>query len=91
MRRYFEAKSPSIEVRRLMDTVDGYDPVVWQQMASELGLQDRLHLWPDKSLGSQKFLRSLPDSAAYVAWLERSWNRISEWPTTTTTEEKQNE
>jgi alkylation response protein AidB-like acyl-CoA dehydrogenase len=39
MRRYFEAKSPSIEVRRLMDTVDGYDPVVWQQMASELGLQ----------------------------------------------------
>jgi alkylation response protein AidB-like acyl-CoA dehydrogenase len=39
VRRYFEAKSPSTEVRRLMETVEGYDPVIWQQMASELGLQ----------------------------------------------------
>jgi len=26
-------------VRRLMDTTDGYDPAVWSQMASQLGLQ----------------------------------------------------
>ncbi len=39
VRRYFEAKSPSAEVRRLMATVDGFDPDVWRQMAIELGLQ----------------------------------------------------
>jgi alkylation response protein AidB-like acyl-CoA dehydrogenase len=43
VRRFLEAKSPSTEVRRLMDTTDGYDPAVWKQMAGELGLQS-LHL-----------------------------------------------
>jgi alkylation response protein AidB-like acyl-CoA dehydrogenase len=43
VRRFLEAKSPSAEVRRLMDTTDGYDPAVWKQMAGELGLQS-LHL-----------------------------------------------
>jgi alkylation response protein AidB-like acyl-CoA dehydrogenase len=38
-RQFFEAKSPESEVRRLMDTTDGYDPAVWAQMANELGLQ----------------------------------------------------
>lgn len=39
VRRFLEAKSPVTEVRRLMDTTDGYDPAVWAQMANELGLQ----------------------------------------------------
>jgi alkylation response protein AidB-like acyl-CoA dehydrogenase len=39
VRRFFDAKSSSADVRRLMDTVDGYDPAVWRQMANELGLQ----------------------------------------------------
>ena len=39
VRKFLEARSPESEVRRLMDTVDGYDPAVWSQMASELGLQ----------------------------------------------------
>ncbi|MFI5046377.1 MAG: acyl-CoA dehydrogenase family protein [Acidimicrobiia bacterium] len=39
VRRFLAAKSPSSEVRRLMDTDDGYDPAVWSQMAHELGLQ----------------------------------------------------
>ena len=39
VRRYFNNKSPSTEVRRLMETTEGYDPVVWSQMAGELGLQ----------------------------------------------------
>jgi alkylation response protein AidB-like acyl-CoA dehydrogenase len=39
VRRFLEAKSPSGEVRRLMETTDGYDPAVWSQMANELGLQ----------------------------------------------------
>ena len=32
-------KSPETEVRRLMETTEGYDPAVWSQMADQLGLQ----------------------------------------------------
>jgi alkylation response protein AidB-like acyl-CoA dehydrogenase len=39
LRRFLDEKSPSSEVRRLMETDEGYDPVVWTQMARELGLQ----------------------------------------------------
>ena len=39
VRRFMETKSSSVEVRRLMDTTDGYDLAVWAQMANELGLQ----------------------------------------------------
>jgi alkylation response protein AidB-like acyl-CoA dehydrogenase len=39
VRRFLADKSPETEVRRLMDTVDGYDPAVWSQMAEQLGLQ----------------------------------------------------
>ena len=37
--RFLEDKSPVSEVRRLMETTDGYDPAVWDQMANQLGLQ----------------------------------------------------
>ena len=37
--RFLAEKSPESEVRRLMDTTDGYDPAVWSQMADQLGLQ----------------------------------------------------
>ncbi|MGI8797411.1 MAG: acyl-CoA dehydrogenase family protein [Acidimicrobiia bacterium] len=43
VRKFLEAKSPSAEVRRLMETTEGYDEAVWKQMAQELGLQS-LHL-----------------------------------------------
>jgi alkylation response protein AidB-like acyl-CoA dehydrogenase len=39
VRRFLEDKSPSVEVRRLMETTEGYDPAVWAQMAQQLGLQ----------------------------------------------------
>jgi len=39
IRQFLEAKSPSSEVRRLMETTEGYDPAVWSQMAEQLGLQ----------------------------------------------------
>jgi alkylation response protein AidB-like acyl-CoA dehydrogenase len=39
VRSFLEQKSPETEVRRLMDTQDGYDPAVWKQMADQLGLQ----------------------------------------------------
>jgi len=39
VRRFLEDKSPSAEVRRLMETTEGYDTAVWDQMANQLGLQ----------------------------------------------------
>jgi len=39
VRQFLESKSPSGEVRRLMETTDGYDTAVWTQMAAEMGLQ----------------------------------------------------
>jgi alkylation response protein AidB-like acyl-CoA dehydrogenase len=39
VRSFLEQKSPETEVRRLMDTDDGYDPAVWKQMGEQLGLQ----------------------------------------------------
>ena len=39
VRRFLDDKSPSAEVRRLMETTEGYDPAVWSQMAQQLGLQ----------------------------------------------------
>jgi alkylation response protein AidB-like acyl-CoA dehydrogenase len=38
VRKFLEDKSPESEVRRLMDTVDGYDPVVWKQLTEQMGL-----------------------------------------------------
>ncbi len=52
VRRFLEAKSPSTEVRRLMETTEGYDPAVWNQMANELGLQS-LHI--PEEYGGQGF------------------------------------
>ena len=39
VRAFLEQKSPESEVRRLMETESGYDPAVWTQMATQLGLQ----------------------------------------------------
>jgi alkylation response protein AidB-like acyl-CoA dehydrogenase len=38
VRKFLEDKSPESEVRRLMESVDGYDPAVWTQLCEQLGL-----------------------------------------------------
>jgi len=38
VRRFLNDKSPTTEVRRLMATVEGYDPAVWRQLSEELAL-----------------------------------------------------
>lgn len=43
VRRFLDEVSPSAEVRRLMETPSGSDPVVWERMAVEMGLPG-LHL-----------------------------------------------
>jgi alkylation response protein AidB-like acyl-CoA dehydrogenase len=39
VRRFLDDRSPAAEVRRVMASELGYDPVVWRQMAEQLGLQ----------------------------------------------------
>jgi alkylation response protein AidB-like acyl-CoA dehydrogenase len=43
LRRFLQAKSPTTEVRKQMQTEQGYDPAVWQQMCNELALAS-LHI-----------------------------------------------
>ena len=38
LRRFLEDKSPTTEVRRLMETEEGYDEAVWKQLSTDLGL-----------------------------------------------------
>ncbi len=49
-------------------------------LAKELGLQNRLHLWPDKSLGSESLVSRMPQPKRYVQRLNHWWHRVSEWP-----------
>jgi DNA repair photolyase len=58
-----------------------------ERIAGELGLADRLHLWPDKSLGSKSAVQHIArrrgeDPASFQLWLQGCWSRISEWPGT---------
>ncbi len=39
VRSFMDDKSPETEVRRLMDTTEGYDASVWSQMGEQMGLQ----------------------------------------------------
>jgi alkylation response protein AidB-like acyl-CoA dehydrogenase len=39
VRRFLAERSPEADIRRVMDSHDGYDPKLWRQMAAELGLQ----------------------------------------------------
>ena len=57
-----------------------------ERVACECGLGKRLHLWPDKSLGSQAAMKHLTkitgiEAEALHKWLRSHWGRISEWPT----------
>ena len=56
-----------------------------ERVAGQLGVGDQIHLWPDKSLGSQSALRGIThrnglEATAFNEWLHRCWGRISEWP-----------
>lgn len=50
------------------------------ELAKELGIQKHLHLWPDKSLGSQSLLARMKKPRLFQERLNYWWNRISEWP-----------
>jgi len=50
VRAFCDDKSPETEVRRLMETEEGYDPDVWSQMAEQLGLQSLII--PERALAT---------------------------------------
>ncbi len=50
------------------------------KLAKELGIKKHLHLWPDKSLGSQSLIERMEEPQQFQERLEYWWNRISEWP-----------
>ena len=50
------------------------------ELAKELGIEKHLHLWPDKSLGSQTLANRLPNPRRYLKRLQYWWQRVSEWP-----------
>lgn len=50
------------------------------ELAKELGIKRHLHLWPDKSLGSQSLVERMKKPRQYQERLEYWWTRISEWP-----------
>ena len=39
VRSFLELKSNETQVRRVVETQEGYDPGVWEQMTKQLGLQ----------------------------------------------------
>ncbi len=51
-----------------------------ERLALEIGIADRLHLWPDKSLGNLTVANRMPKPRDYMRWLRKYWTRISEWP-----------
>ena len=50
------------------------------EIAKELGIEKHLHLWPDKSLGSQSLADRMPNPSKSLNRLEHWWHRVSEWP-----------
>ena len=50
------------------------------QLAKELGISKRLHLWPDKSLGSQSLVQRMKKPHQYQKRLDYWWDRVGEWP-----------
>lgn len=51
-----------------------------QVIARDLKVEHKLHLWPDKSLGSKAVIKRMPNPDQYRRWLHYWWNRVSEWP-----------
>jgi hypothetical protein len=46
----------------------------------EYALHQRLHLWSDKSRGSQALTDRMANSRTYLKHLEHWWHRVSQWP-----------
>lgn len=50
------------------------------RVARELKVSNRLHLWPDKALGTKEVISARANPDKYQTWLEKCWNKVSAWP-----------
>src|SRR5690606_24511693 len=50
------------------------------RVARDVGLSERLHLWPDKALGTKQAVAARKDPDRYSRWLQRCWRKVSDWP-----------
>jgi len=73
-------RSDVFEIRQAWESYALESLKVVHDVASHLGLKNRLHLWPDRSLGSTAVVERMSRRAEYSRWLNRCWNRVSEWP-----------
>jgi DNA repair photolyase len=66
-------------------------PAAWQRyainslrsvraLAQKIGIADRVHSWPDKSLGTSTVAHSMPNPTDHMKFIHQCWNRVSEWP-----------
>jgi DNA repair photolyase len=56
-----------------------------ERLAKEFGVADQLHLWPDKSLGTESSVTRVAGGSngqlkQYRQWLQRWWTLVSAWP-----------
>ena len=62
--------------------------VAFEEAADYVGVYDRLHLWPDASLGAAAAMRQFTGKciddgeggATLDQWLQNHWSKISQWP-----------
>jgi len=84
-----EAQAAGMGVRLRTDVFDTRES--WQdyavkslhtvsELAKQLGIEKHIHLWPDKSLGSQALADRMPNPSKYLRRLDHWWHRVSEWP-----------
>jgi DNA repair photolyase len=84
--RHAEAVGVKLAVRKHFATRESWQDYAVNalhtvsELARELGIEKHLHLWPDKSLGSQSLADRMPNPGKYLKRLEHWWHRISEWP-----------
>ncbi|HEY5704617.1 MAG TPA: radical SAM protein [Terrimicrobiaceae bacterium] len=51
-----------------------------ETLAKKKKLTKKLHLWPDKGLGSKAALQTVNDPDEFVSWLNKQWSKVSAWP-----------
>jgi DNA repair photolyase len=70
----------------VFDTVESWEDYALGQLhaveriATKFGLGEQLHLWPDKSFGTKRSLSRFQNPATHLVWLQKCWDRVSEWP-----------
>lgn len=79
-----EQEGESLEMKSFVTDKAWVDYAVGQlrlveKIANEIGVGDKLHLWPDKDLLMEKYFKHVNDPYKFIKWLNKWHNRISAW------------